>query len=88
MGIPPHVSAFARKRLGDAAGWDLNTEATASAVDWLQIIARGIAGMGGATPEGEFTPYPRPFNHSSLIASEPAPAVGLAEFADFLEGQD
>lgn len=83
MGLPPHVSALARKRLGDEAGWDIRTELQATTVDTLNAIARLVGAIGGAKPDTEFEPYPRPFE---LPQSKPEKTVGLDGLADFLKG--
>lgn len=82
IGIPPHNSALARKRLGNAANWDTKTELQATTVDALNALIHVVIKAAGGTPP-DIESYPRPFD---LPASEPVETAGLAEFADFLKG--
>lgn len=72
MGIPPNVSALARKRLGESAQWDVTAQLLATLVDYV----------GSAFAGDKYVPLKRPYD----IAQPPEETASLAQLADFLKG--
>jgi hypothetical protein len=83
MNLPSRVSAIARKRLGDLAHWDEQTELQASTVDLMQVMVRILQGAYTENPPtDQLKMVPRPYPPQS----EPEKTVGLDGLTDFLKG--